>query len=128
MSTAYYEKIVTEDLDVGTSSATKRHPAGGTITGTQVGVHSFAVGQALASTTWDPSSIANGAKEEKEITVTGAALGDFAIASFSLDTQGMALTADVTAANTVTCTLSNNTGGALNLSSGTLRVLVFKSA
>ena len=34
------------------------------------------------------------------------------------------LTAAVTAADTVTCVLANNTGGAVDLSSGTLYVMV----
>jgi len=78
------------------------------------------------SATWDPGSIANGAEEVKEVTVTDAGLGDFAIASFSLDVSDLQLTADVTAADTVTCVLSNSTGGAVNLGSGTLRVKVIK--
>jgi len=78
------------------------------------------------STTWNPGSIANGAEEAKEITVTGVALGDFAIASFSLDVSDLVLNAQVTDDDTVTCILANNTGGAVNLSEGTLRVKVIK--
>ena len=48
--------------------------------------------------------------------------------SFSLDVSDLTLTADVTAANTVTALLANNSGGAVNLSSGTVKVLVLKSA
>ena len=126
MATNYYETAVQEDLDTGTGTASKRAPGGGTLTGTQINLSSFAVGQLKATTTWDPSSIANGAEEAKEITVTGAALGDLALASFSLDVADLQLDAQVTAANTVTATLSNNTGAAVDLSSGTLTVLVFK--
>ena len=79
-----------------------------------------------ASATWDPGSIANGAEEAKEVTVTGAALGDYAIASFSLDVTDLVLDAQVTAANTVTCILANNTGGAVDLGEGTVYVLVIK--
>lgn len=78
------------------------------------------------SATWNPGSIANGAEEAKEITVTGAVLGDFAIASFSLDVSDLTLTANVTDDNTVTCVLANNTGGAVDLAEGTLRVRVLK--
>jgi len=77
------------------------------------------------SDTWDPGSIADGAEEAKEVTVTGAALGDFARASFSLDVADLVLDAKVTAANTVTCVLANNTGGAIDLGSGTIKVEVF---
>ena len=48
--------------------------------------------------------------------------------SFSLDVTDLTLTADVTAANTVTAVLANLSGGAVNLSSGTLKVVVLKSA
>lgn len=77
-----------------------------------------------AETTWDPGSIADGDEEAKEITVTGAVLGDFVLASFSLDVQDLALVASVTAADTVTAQLLNNTGGAIDLAEGTLRVRV----
>lgn len=54
-------------------------------------------------------------------------MGDFADASFSLDTQGILLVARVSAANTVTVVFQNETGGTLDLASGTLRALVTKS-
>jgi len=78
------------------------------------------------STTWNPGAIANGAEEAKEVTVTGAVLGDFAIASFSLDVSDLVLDAQVTDDDTITCILANNTGGAINLGEGTLRVKVIK--
>ena len=78
------------------------------------------------SATWNASSIANGAEEAKEVTVTGAQLGDFAIASMSIDITDLVLDAQVTAANTVTCVLANNTGGAINLGSGTVYVKVIE--
>lgn len=78
------------------------------------------------SATWDPGSIADGGFEAKTVTVTGAALGDFALASFSLDVQDLYLGAEVTAGNTVTCILVNSTGGAVDLSEGTVYVRVIK--
>ena len=78
------------------------------------------------SVTWNPGNIVNGANDSTTVTVKGAALGDYAIASFSLDVQDLQLTADVTAADTATVILSNTTGGAINLASGTVRVKVFK--
>ncbi len=79
------------------------------------------------SDTWDPGSIADGDEEAKEVTATGAALGDFVLASFSLDVSDLVLNAQVTAADTVTCILANNTGGAIDLGSGTISVRVFKA-
>lgn len=77
-----------------------------------------------ASATWNPGSIADGDEEAVNVTVPGAALGDFAFASFSVDVADLVLDANVTAANTVTAVLANNTGGAVDLASGTLRVKV----
>jgi hypothetical protein len=80
-----------------------------------------------ASETKDWGNIADGDEEAEEVTVTGAALGDYAVASMSIDITDLVLTAAVTAANTVTVSLSNDTGGAINLGSGTLTVKVFKA-
>ena len=79
------------------------------------------------SATWNPGSIADGDEEAKEVTVTGAILGDYAIASFSLDVADLVLDAQVTVANTVTCVLANNTGGAIDLAEGTVYVEVIKN-
>jgi hypothetical protein len=80
----------------------------------------------IGSATWDPGSISDGDEEATDVTVTGAELGDYALASFSLDVTDLVLDAQVTASNTVTCVLANNTGGAVNLDSGTVYVRVFK--
>ena len=127
MSTAYYERLVTEDLDRGTGTVTKRNPGGGSLVGTQVGIHSLALGSAATSTTWDPGSITNGGSATTTVSVTGANLGDFSMASFSLGLQGLSLSSYVSSTNTVTVVLSNLTGAAVDLSSGTLRVLVLQS-
>lgn len=79
------------------------------------------------SATWDAGSIANGAEEAKDVTVTGAALGDFAIAAMGVDVTDLVLDAQVTAANTVTCVLANNTGAAVDLASTTVYVKVLKN-
>ena len=81
-----------------------------------------------ASETKDFGSIADGDEEAEEVTVTGAALGDFAVASLSIDSTDLVVTAGVTDANTVTVVVLNNTGGAIDLGSATLRVRVFKQA
>lgn len=79
-----------------------------------------------ASTTWDAGSINDGAEETKDINVPGAELGDFVMASCSIDVADLALTGQVTAANTVTLQLLNNTGGAVDLDSGTYYIRVMK--
>jgi hypothetical protein len=78
------------------------------------------------SATYDPSNLIDGAGETTTVTVTGAALGDYAEASFSLDLQGITVTAWVSAANTVSVRFQNETGGTIDLGSGTLRARVFK--
>lgn len=78
------------------------------------------------SKTYDPPSLADGAGTSTTVTCTGAVLGDFAMASFSLDLQGITVTAYVSAADTVTVRFQNETGGILDLGSGTLRVRTFK--
>jgi hypothetical protein len=60
--------------------------------------------------------------------VTGAALGDHVLSvAMSLDIAGVILDGYVSAANTVTVTLHNESGGAVDLASGTLSVLVAKN-
>ena len=70
------------------------------------------------------NEVKDGDEEVGEVTVTGAVLGDFCVASFSLDVADLAITAAVTAADTVTYQLLNNTGAAVDLASGTVRVRV----
>lgn len=123
-----YEKVVQEDLNVGTSTATITSPSGGSLTGTQIGLHSVAVGQVAWQTTWNPSAIAAGSYEAKDITVPGAAVGDFVLAALStIVTNDLMISGNVSAADTVTVILFNPTGGSLNPGSGTLSVLVFKA-
>lgn len=73
------------------------------------------------SATWDPPNLGAGAEQTTTVTVTGAALGDIAECSFSLDLQGTRLVPYVSSANTVTVVHRNGTAGAVNLGSGTLR-------
>lgn len=77
-----------------------------------------------ATATWNPASTLDGDETAVDVTVPGAKLGDFVFVSFSLDITDMILGAEVSAANTVAVTLSNTTGGTVDLGSGTLRVLV----
>lgn len=74
------------------------------------------------SATFNPADIATSAVSATDFAVPGVVLGDFAFASFSLDTQGLFLSAAVTAADTVTVTIFNGTGGNINLASGTIYI------
>lgn len=77
------------------------------------------------SKTWNPASISDKASLSTTVTVTGAVAGNYALASFTNPLLGMTLGAEVSAPDTVTCVLSNLTGGALDLASGTLSAAVF---
>ena len=80
------------------------------------------------SATYDPPNLVDGDGATTTVTVTGAALGDLVDSvSFSLDLQGITVTGYVSAANTVSVRLQNESGGTLDLGSGTLRVRVRKA-
>ena len=80
------------------------------------------------SATWDPGSVADDAMTSTTVTVAGAAAGDRVVASHTALTAGWLISAYGTSANTVTVTIHNNTGGAVDLASGTLSVMVFKGS
>ena len=68
----------------------------------------------------------SGTFASSDVTVKGAALGDFVLVSLGVDTVDAVVRGAVTAANVVTVTLLNNTGGAVNLASTTVRIVVLK--
>ncbi len=77
------------------------------------------------SVAYDPPNLIDTAGTTTTVTVTGAALGNFAEASFSLDLEGIMLTAWVSAANTVSVRLQNEAGaGPIDLGPGTLTARV----
>jgi hypothetical protein len=79
--------------------------------------------------TYDPGANGvntDGAGDTPTITVPGVELGDFVVASFSADLQGVLMDPYVSAADTVAVRFQNETGGVTTLASGTLRVMVFK--
>lgn len=116
------------------SAAAARTTLGATSTGDAVFIAASASAARTAigleylegSVTLDPPNLAPVGTGNTTVTVTGAALGDYAIASFSLDTQGVLFTANVTSADTVTVYYVNYNGGFLDLGSGTLKVRVWK--
>jgi hypothetical protein len=79
----------------------------------------------VTDTEYDPAEIADGDEVARDITVTGVALGDLILGvSLSIDAADLVVNAAVTAANTVTLVLANNTGGAVNLGSLNIKILV----
>lgn len=86
------------------------------------------VGILTGSATYDPASLADGAGDTTTVTVTGAVLGDFvSYVSHSINVNGITVTAWVSAANTVSVRFQNESGGPLDIASGTLRVAVKKA-
>jgi hypothetical protein len=62
-----------------------------------------------------------------DITIPGAALGDFVMVSHQLDPVDCFVCGAVTAANTVTVTVLNNTAAGVDLGAATLRLVVLKA-
>ncbi len=71
---------------------------------------------------YNPPNIASGGSTSFAVTVAGVDVLDFAQATFSPLTPGLVLFAHVTAANTVVVTIRNETGGAVDMALGTLRI------
>lgn len=76
--------------------------------------------------TLDLGSAADSGFASSDVTVTGAALGDFVLCSLGVDTVDTVIGAAVTAANKVTVTVQNDTGGSVDLASTTVRIAVLK--
>jgi parallel beta-helix repeat protein len=77
----------------------------------------------FGSVVYDPPSLIDGSGVTTTVTVTGVSLGDLVeCVSFSLDLQGIIVTGYVSAANTVSVRFQNESGGTLDLGSGTILV------
>lgn len=77
------------------------------------------------TTTWDPASLTNGTSDSTTVTVTGAAMGDVVSVGFSQDIPaGVTISGNVSSSGTVRVTITNTSGGIVDLNSGTLRAQV----
>jgi hypothetical protein len=75
--------------------------------------------------TLDSASVADQAAGTDTVTVSGVALGDVVMAmSAGVDEAGLVRRAYVSAANTVTIATTNTTGGAVNLASTTVKLVI----
>jgi hypothetical protein len=90
-------------------------------------IRSSLAGIKSGSVTYDLASLVDGAGATTTITVTGAALGDYALVSHTLDLQGITFTAWVSAVNTVSVRFQNETTSTLDIASGTIRACVLSS-
>lgn len=85
----------------------------------------------VGSTTWDPASVADGARTSTTVTVTGVLARDMVCAGLSSGSflpAGAFLTTTVTAADTVTVMLHRFCGGAVDRPSSAARVLALCAA
>jgi hypothetical protein len=79
-----------------------------------------------AKKTHDWASITSGSSATTTLTVPGAEIGDFCLASMSVSLSGLMLTAYVSASDVVTIVAANFSGAPIDLGSGILRVRVQK--
>lgn len=125
-------RVETTDATVGGNvevNSTTLLSTSGIGTGELYGNHQVSGTTALPLTgtaTYNPASLADGDGATTTVTCTGAALGDFALASFSLDLQGVSLSAWVSSASVVSVRFQNETGGVVDLASGTIKVRAVK--
>lgn len=82
-----------------------------------------------ATKTWDPAATAatQGAEVSTTVNVTGAAVGDSVAVGHTSALGAAFLAAAVTSAGVVTVRLINTTAVAVDLATGTLSVVVFKT-
>jgi len=84
--------------------------------------YSFTGANYHASTAWSPGAILDGASASTTVTVTGVNFGDVAFVASPYSLQNCSVSVYVSAADTVTIVLSNNTGTTKTFGSGTWRV------
>lgn len=120
-----YQRIVQEDLNVGTGEVWLKAPGGGEILSTQMGLHSVARGQKAYESTWAPGTITTGSKASTTVTVPDAEKGDFVLVSHDkVLTSALRMTGHINAADTVRVVIQNPTSASVTVASGTLSVLV----
>lgn len=111
--TTVRQVIIEHNRLIDDLEALRAATAGAILTGTQ---------------TIDPASLLDGAGATVTIAVAGCAFGDYVVVSAPYDLQGISVTAYVSAANTVSVRIQNESGGTIDLASGVWRALVFKQA
>lgn len=82
-------------------------------------------GVQIYSETYDAASTADGAGITNAIAAPGAVLGDFCIASVSVDVVDMTITCNIQAAGSAEVRMQNESGSTVDLASATWRVMVF---
>lgn len=83
-----------------------------------------------ATATVNPGSLADGVGEDQAVTITGAALGDFVLVapgvSLASASGQVSVTAYVSAANTVTVRLQNESTATIDIASSTWKFCILR--
>ena len=116
-------RLYAKDDGAGNTALAVRFPTGDVVNICEQGQKTNLFG----SVAWDPGSIAKNDTEVKVVSVPGAALGDFVLASFSLDILDLTMSAHVTAVDLVDVVLHNGSAGAVDLGAGTVNVVVIRN-
>lgn len=94
-------------------------------------VHLDATGVALTqlykTSTWDAGQVADNEMTTVDVTVSGAVLGDVVQCSIAVDLVDSIFTGYVSTSDTVTITVQNVSGSAVNLASSTFYIYVDKA-
>jgi hypothetical protein len=120
-----YQKLVEEDLNIGTEAVWITAPGGGDLRSTQIGIHSVARGQLAYEDTWEPGYVGPGSLTSTTITVPDASEGDFVLVSHDKMSTGLMIVGHVSGADTVRVVVYNQTALDGFVSEGTLRAAVF---
>lgn len=121
----WVERIVQDDLNVGTGTLWLKAPGGGEILSTQMGLHSVARGQKAYTSTWAPGAIAAGSKASTTITAPDAEIGDFVMVSHDkILTSDLRISGHINAAGVVRVVIQNPTASSVTVASGTVSILV----
>lgn len=76
---------------------------------------------------WDPNNLNDGDGDTSpDITITGAALGDYCLCSNSYNLQNVLMLCYVKSSNTAVIRLQNESGGIVNLGSGNWKIKILK--
>jgi hypothetical protein len=135
---------ITSTSDTDKSKATRKYQLNSDSTWTQLGNVRSATGTLVGNSltlstgstvtkflvgtkTWDPASITAPNTDSTTVTVTGAAVGDYVVATLSTLSTAAQLTAYVSGTDTVTAVVGAY-AGTVNLASGTLNVIVIKAS
>ena len=124
----YMNSVVTCYVSAPNTIAVRVHNASGGPSDPAATVFGLAVlrefGNYHGVAAYTPAAIANGSSITITVPVVGAQLGGHVFATYTADLQGMTHSAEVSAADVVTITVTNYTGGSVTLAAGYFKAMV----